>query len=104
MAEQSRNWYSSKGKGKDGEGKGEKKVESVHERHARERGEAHQRHSKARDDVHKQQEEELAQMAERHASEAEGAVGNGPEPAAGPIPTAAAAAPTQGGAAATPEA
>lgn len=79
-----RDWYGKKGK--DGEkDKGEGKAESMPERHSRERGETHMRHAKGREDMHKQHEEELAQMAERQATEMQagpGTPGGQAEPAA----------------------
>lgn len=106
MAEHKRDWYGKKGKdgkGKDGDGES-KGPESMSDRHARERAEAHGRHAKAREDMNKSHEEELAAMAARHGEEAEGAVGNEPAPAAGPMPTAQNTQPTQGGAALAPQA
>lgn len=103
MAEKSRSekFYGKKDEGKKG---GDKKTEKSEHPHVKERKDAHARHAKAREDMNKMHEEELAAMAERQATEGQGAPGNAAAPAAGPMPTAASAAPTHGGAAAAPQA
>jgi hypothetical protein len=92
MAEKTRSekFYGKKDSGKKDDKKSDAKSEHPH---VAERKNTHARHAKARDDMHKQHEEELAAMAARQAMEGQGAPGNEAAPAAGPIPTAAAAAP-----------
>lgn len=75
---------------------GDKKPETHHERHAKERTDTHSRHSKARDDLHAQQQAEHEAMALRHADEAlaaPGAAGAGLPAAATAVQGAAPAAP-----------
>lgn len=83
MAE--RNWYGKKDKGKDSVKSEEKGPDTMHDRHARERGETHERHGKEREDMHKRHEEETANMDQRQDEEMQAAPetpGGAPAPAA----------------------